>query len=275
MTLSELLSRSVDMLRDAGVDSPRLDAELIIVRSLAIPRYSFIADPKREVSPSEASACEPLLRRRAAREPLAYIVGVKEFYGLDFAVDGRVLVPRPETELLVETAVRLLPPKGRMLDLCTGSGAVAVAVAHERPDCSVTGSDISDEALEVARLNGERHAGGRVRFVKSDLFAAFTGERFDLVTANPPYINPDLEGTLQKELSFEPSIALYAPDSGGAIIRRIIQEVRAFLEPGGALVMETGFDQGGFVCELSRSSGGTCLIEKDLSGHDRCMIVRF
>ena len=275
MTLSELLSGSVDMLRKAGVENPRLDAELIIVHSLAIPRYSFIADPSKQISSADASACGPLLRRRALREPLAYIIGSREFYGLDFAVDERVLVPRPETELLVETALRLLPPRGVMLDLCTGSGAVAVAVAHERSDCSVTGSDISDAALAVARANGERLARGHVRFVKSDLFEAFVGERFDLVTANPPYIDPALEGSLQRELSFEPKLALYAPDSGSGIIRRIMQDAHRFLEPGGALAMEIGFDQGNFVRDLAMSAGAECRVEKDLSGHDRCMIVRF
>jgi release factor glutamine methyltransferase len=275
MTLSDFLAQSVDRLRNAGIDTPRLDAELIIVHALGLPRYSFISDPQKEIPSSAAAACEPFLRRRASREPLAYIFGTREFYGLDFAVDSRVLIPRPETELLVETAIALLPENGRMLDLCTGSGAVAAAVAHERPDCDVTGSDISSGALALAVENGTKLAAGRVRFVESDLFAAFAGETFDLVTANPPYISPDLEGTLQTELSFEPGIALYASGKGRAVIERIISEAAQFLRKGGALAMEIGFDQGDAVRALAHSAGGDCRIEKDLSGHDRVAIVKF
>ena len=275
MTLSMLLTRCVNELRDAGAANPRLDAELLIVHALKLPRHVFLADPNREISESAAASCAPLVARRAKREPLAYITGTREFYGLDFAVDSRVLIPRPETELLVEAALGLLPKNGSMLDICTGSGAVAVAVAHERPDCSVTGSDISGGALEVARKNGDALVQGRVRFVQSDLFAAFEGVRFDVVTANPPYIDPSLEASLQTELSFEPGLALYAPDAGREIIRRIVRDVKGVLVEGGALAMEIGFDQGEFVRGLAKDARAECRIGKDLAGHDRCMIVRF
>lgn len=275
MTLSSLLARSVETLRGAGAANPRLDAELLIVHALKLPRHIFLADPQREIDDAAASLCDPLIERRAKSEPLAYITGTKEFYGLDFAVDSRVLIPRPETELLVEAALELLPQNGSMLDICTGSGAVAVAAAHERADCSVTASDLSSGALEVARANGEALVKGRVRFVQSDLFSAFEGSRFDVVTANPPYIDPALEASLQAELSFEPGMALYAPDSGREIIRRIVRDVRGVLAPGGALAMEIGFDQGEFVRGLAADAGADCRVLKDLSGHDRCMILRF
>lgn len=274
MTISDLLSAMVGRLEKAGVDSPRLDAEIIITRALSVPRYSFIADPFLEVSPEKAAVCEALASRRIEREPVAYIFNEKEFYGLDFFVDRRVLIPRPETELLAETAIRLLPSGGRLLDLCTGSGAVAVTAAAERPDCEVTASDISSDAVDVARINSEKLAGGRVRVVQSDLFAAFPGMTFDGITANPPYIDPALSGKLQPELAYEPGIALYSDTEGRHLIERIVAEFRPFLEKTGFLAMEIGYDQGLRTQALALESGLKCRIEKDLAGHDRVAVIR-
>ena len=274
MTITGLLSSVVSRLEKAGVDSPRLDAEIIITRVLSIPRYSFISDPSMEISAESIAACETLVARRAAREPVAYILSEKEFYGLDFYVDKRVLIPRPETELLAEIALRLLPRGGRLLDLCTGSGAVAVAAASERPDCDVTASDISSDAVDVARINSEKLAGGNVRVVQSDLFAAFPGMMFDGITANPPYIDPALSGKLQPELAYEPGIALYSDAEGRHLIERIVAEFRPFLEKTGFLAMEIGYDQGLRTRALALESGLKCRIEKDLAGHDRVAVIR-
>jgi len=274
MTLSALLSDLVDRLSGAGVESARLDAECIIRHVCSFPRHVFIADPFREIAASDAAICLALSARRENKEPIAYILQEKEFYGLSFYVDRRVLIPRPDTELLVETALSLLPKGGRLLDICTGSGAVAAAVAYECPDCSVTASDISEDALAVATLNGERLVPGRITFVRSDLFAAFAGEQFDCITANPPYVSSELEGTLQPELSFEPGLALYAKDKGLVIIEEIIKQFPTFLKDGGALAMEIGFDQGDAVRAMALAAGAECSVMKDLSGNDRTAVLR-
>ena len=161
-----------------------------------------------------------------------------------------------------------------MLDICTGSGAVAVSVAYLRADLSVSASDVSIEAVETARANGERHAPGRIRFVQSDLFTAFAGERFDLITANPPYVDSKIAMTLQRELTFEPDIALYAPEKGMAIIEKILASVQEYLQPDGLLLMELGHDQGRAVCNSAAQQGMSCEIQKDYAGYDRIALVK-
>jgi len=207
--------------------------------------------------------------RRAKREPLAYITGIRGFYGLDFHVSPSVLIPRPDTELLVECASARARQNARVLDICTGSGAVAVAFKHIRPDCNVSASDISEEAVAVARLNADRLVGGNIRIVVSSLFEAFSGEQFDIITANPPYIDATLKGSLQKEIDCEPDIALYSTEKGLTIIEQILSTVKAYLADDGALYMEIGYDQGKAVAERCAEYSLLCRILKDYSGNDR------
>ena len=274
MTRGEILSRVADILRDAGIESHRLDAELIVAHALSCDRIKLITGRDAAVTSAESDLINKLTQRRREGEPSAYILGHREFYGLDFSVDSRVLIPRPETEMLVDLTINHAPKGGTFLDICTGSGAVAIAVKHARPDLSVTASDISTDALAVATFNANRLTGREsVRFLQSDVFDSIRGECYDIITANPPYISPSCDGALQKEISYEPRIALYSPDDGFSVIERIIAGFSALLQPGGKLFMEIGYDQGSRVLSRAEAYGVHAEIAKDLSGHDRVAVL--
>ena len=222
---------------------PRLEAQLLACEAARIKRSWLLAHDTDAVVPEAAMAVESLFARRRAGEPIAYILGVREFFGLDFAVTPEVLIPRPETELLVELARAHLPSGGRLLDVGTGSGAVAVSVAHLRPDAQVTACDVSAAALRVAAANARRHE-VRVEFVESDLLAALGGKRFHVIASNPPYVAAGDRHLSEGDLRFEPRLALEAGPDGLDVITRLAQGAREHLEPGGVLVLEHGHDQG-------------------------------
>jgi release factor glutamine methyltransferase len=215
----EALTASTDALRAAGIDEPRLDAELLLAEATGWDRARLAADPEAEIPPPAARRFGEMVRRRLRREPVAYILGRKGFRHLELAVDPRVLIPRPETEMLVELALELQP--GRVLDLGTGSGAIALAVAAELPDCAVTAVDNSAGALEVARANAERLGlADRVCFIEGSLPA---GEDFDLVLANLPYVAEADWSSLQPEVTeWEPREALLAGPDGLDAFRALI-----------------------------------------------------
>jgi release factor glutamine methyltransferase len=221
---------------------PPLEARILLCHALDLTRVQLIT--RSELVPDEAGRCRlaQLFSRRLQGEPIAYITGSREFYGLDFAVTPAVLIPRPETELLVELALERLPPKGSMLDLGTGSGAIAVAVAHSRADARIAALDASAAALEVARANALRH-GARVDFMQSDWYAALPPQRFDLIASNPPYIVAGDAHLAQGDLRFEPKDALTDHADGLSALRAIIQGANAYLAPGGWLLLEHGYDQ--------------------------------
>jgi release factor glutamine methyltransferase len=269
VTLRDIVFESEKILSSAGVDSPRLDAEILVSHALGIGRYRIIIDHLRVLEQEEVSSINALIARRVKREPVAYITGTREFYGLEFIVTPDVLIPRPDTELLVECALACAPPRSSVLDICSGSGAVAIAVKHSRDDLSVTGADISPEAVNIARKNSDKLVGGSVSFLVSDCFESFEGKNFDVITANPPYINPSIRGDLQREIGFEPDIALFSDDEGTVVIRRIVADFSRYLNPGGKLFMEIGYDQGGALLTLCGNAGHPCRILKDLSGNDR------
>jgi len=274
MTTGEILAHTAERLRGREIDSFRLDAELIIAHALECDRIRLITERDAAVSPENIDLINKLTERRENREPVAYILGSKEFYGLDFHVDSRVLIPRPETEMLVDLAKEYAPRGGSVLDICTGSGAVAVAVRHIRPDLSVSASDISADALVVAKGNAEKLTGkGSVSFIQSDVFDAFNEMRFDIITANPPYISPSCEGALQKEISYEPDVALFSPDEGFSVITRIIGGCALHLREHGRLFMEIGYDQGARVIDCALAHNVHAEIAKDLSGHDRVAVL--
>jgi release factor glutamine methyltransferase len=219
-----------------------------------------------------------LIARRAAREPLHYIVGHREFWGLRLEVTSAVLVPRPETELIVEAALALAPA-GRlftMIDACTGSGNVAIAIASERSNARVVATDISAAALEVARRNAARHGvEGRVIFVEADLFDGVPGP-VDLITANPPYVPKVSAPGLQPEVGrYEPGVALFGGDDGLEIVRRILRDAPPLIRPGGHLIFEFGFGQEVEVEALVAGSEGVSLIElkRDLQGIGRVAVA--
>ena len=224
ITYSELRRELVGMFADAGIASAAVDSDLLITELAGISRPELFLCAGEPVPAELERHIRELARRRANREPLQYLLGVAYFMDLELEVTPAVLIPRPETELLAEYAVKHLPEGGSMLDLGTGSGAIALAVAAERPDVRITAVDVSSDALEVARRNRVR-CGGEVRFLQSDLFSELPGERFDLVGANLPYVTQEEYPALEPEVRlFEPQLALTAPDGGFRLIERAARE---------------------------------------------------
>ncbi len=256
------------------VDAPRLTAELLLANLLQVPRVKLYMDLERPLTKDELATYRALIQRRLAGEPTQYLVGFKEFYGRRFDVDPRVLIPRSETELLVEAALRALPKDApsRALDLCTGSGCVAISIAAERPQASVWATDLMPGALELARANAARlGVDARVSFFQGDLLDAVPSDaRFDVIVSNPPYIRRgDLPG-LQREVQREPREALDGGDDGLDLLRRVIDGALPRLKAGGLLALEIGDDQGEAVRELlARAGYHDVRIEKDLARLDR------
>jgi release factor glutamine methyltransferase len=279
-TIAKVLRWAAEDLTRRGVnDSPRIDAELLLGHATGLDRVRLIVDGARPLTPDELTRFRELITRRRRSEPIAYILGEREFYGLRFNVNQHVLIPRPDTETLVSVALERTRARdmfGRALDVCTGSGCVAVAFALERPTWFMTGSDISNEALQVARKNALKlGALWNIDFRHSDLVADVGAERFDLITANPPYV-PDAEvPTLSPDIrNYEPSGALLGGPDGLAILRRLVKAAPACLAPGGVLALEVGAGQAervakglagyGFAdVERARDYGG---IERVVSG---------
>lgn len=247
--------------RARGIDNPRLDAELLLSHVLGATRIQLIVDSKRPLTAPELALVRDLVKRRRAREPIAYILGQREFYGRLFRVDRRVLVPRPDTEALVEVALarsRAVSMCMRALDLCTGSGCVAVTLARERPTATVYATDVSADALEVARDNAQRLGAYNVAFRRGDLYDALDAAdvRFDLITANPPYIPAGEIATLMPDVrDFEPRIALEGGADGLALLRRVVAGAPACLVPGGVLAVEVGAGGAVAVVDLFGTAG--------------------
>jgi release factor glutamine methyltransferase len=222
----------------------------------------------------EADALNALVARRQGGEPIAYIVGKREFFGLDFRVTGAVLIPRPDTELLVELALARLPENGSVLDMGTGSGAIAVAIAHTRLDARVSALDASAAALELARANADAN-GASVRFLHSDWYRGLQGERFDLIVSNPPYIAAGDVHLAQGDLRFEPVSALTDHGDGLSDLRKIIAGAGPHLAPGAWLLLEHGYDQAAQVRALL-AAGGYAQVQswRDLAGIERASGAR-
>ena len=238
----------------AGLPLDPLENRILLCHAVGITRVGLITQSERQLTGDEAARLSDLVGRRIAGEPIAYIVGQREFFGLPFRVTPAVLIPRPDTELIVELALERLPPRGRMLDMGTGSGAIAVSVAHTRPDAQVTALDVSEEALAVARSNASAN-GAQVRFVRSDWFAALAGETFALVVSNPPYIASGDAHLAQGDLRFEPVDALTDHADGLSDLRTIVAGALAYLAPGGWLLLEHGYDQAEAVRALLADAG--------------------
>ena len=272
-SLQALLAEGYARLAGAS-ETPRLDAELLLATLLGVARSSIIAFPDRLVSPSQASDFRRLLQRRADREPLAYITGRREFYSLELEVSPRVLVPRPETELLVEVLLERLQrdDSPEVLDLGTGSGALALAVKRERPRAQVWACDVSRAALRVAQRNAVRH-GLQVSFVRSDWFAALGPARFDFLLCNPPYV-PSADPHFDGPLRFEPRLALDGGPDGLDAIRAILRAAAAKMRPGARLLMEHGHDQHDAVSALALEHNyRVCAARSDLAGRARLIVL--
>ncbi|MCP5268338.1 MAG: peptide chain release factor N(5)-glutamine methyltransferase [Zoogloeaceae bacterium] len=250
---------------------PRLDARLLIQHLLGITHAQYLANPERTLTAEQVEAFMSLVLRRERGEPVAYLLGEKDFYSRTFRVTPDVLIPRPDTELIVTLALKRLKALAwpKVLDLGTGSGAIAVTLACEHPEASVTAVDVSPAALAVARSNAES-LGGKVSFVESDWFAALAGERYDVIVANPPYVAARDPHLLQDGLPFEPDLALTDGADGLSCIRRIIDSAPTFLVAEGVLLIEHGHDQAVAVRELlAAGSYANISTWQDLSGIDR------
>lgn len=258
--------------RVAASGLPSLDAQVLAAHALGIARTRLVTSGQRELSAAAAAQLEALFARRRAGEPVAYITGEREFYGLSFHVTPAVLIPRPETELLVDFALEKfgVSAHGRVLDLGTGSGCVAVAVAHARLGLEVTAVDASEQALAIACDNARRLAAPLVRFLHGDWFGPVAGRRFDAVLANPPYIPEGDPHLAQGDLRFEPRPALTAGRDGLAAIREIVSAAPCHLVPGGWLAFEHGYDQAERCRALLAQAGFAAVFSRaDLAGIER------
>lgn len=271
-SVREALDSAVVAIGASGSETPRLDAELLLAHALGVRRTDLFLDPDREVAGPPVRVFQDLVRRRAALgEPVAYLLGTRGFRHLELAVDPRVLVPRPETELLVEAALAL-PAGARVLDVGTGSGAVALALKHERPDLQVTGSDVSAAALAVARANRDR-LGLEVPLTEADLLDGL-GTEWDAILSNPPYVTEGERAALPRDVrDHEPAGALFAGPDGLDVLRRLLPAAAA--TEAVLVAVEHGEGQSAAVVALAREAGFPDLeAVRDLAGIDRVVIAR-
>lgn len=258
--------------RFAGIDTAALDAELLLAHVLGRSRTWLRAWPEHRLDPGQQDRYEALVMRRAAGEPVAYLLGRREFWSLELEVGPAVLIPRPETERLVEAVLEALRGREgpRILDLGTGSGCVALALARERPDATVVGVEASADALAVARRNAGRHGLHHVEFLQGDWLDPVGGAHFDAIVSNPPYVRSDDPHLRQGDVRFEPAAALDGGPDGLDAIRALAERAPSHLVPGGLLALEHGFDQAAAVAGLLRGRGlETITLHADAAGMDR------
>jgi release factor glutamine methyltransferase len=283
-TVQKMLGWMAQDFAALGLGSPRLDAELLLSHALGCDRVRLYMDMPRPLDAAELAAVRGLVVRRRKREPVAYILGRREFYLRWFEVTQDVLIPRPETELLVDRALEALPAgegaaEGRALDLCTGSGVIAISLALERPQLKVDATDVSDAALAVARRNAQTlGASERVQFFAGDLFAAVRGQegQYALIAANPPYVGEAEWPSLAPELAHEPRLALLAGPDGLDVLKRLCAQVADFLQPGGVALCELGSGQAETVRALLAADPRLMDVHthKDLAGIERIVQAR-
>ncbi|MDH4202462.1 MAG: peptide chain release factor N(5)-glutamine methyltransferase [Phycisphaerae bacterium] len=283
-TIKKLLEWVSGYFEDKGVDSPRLSAELLLCDVLGLERIQLYTLYDRVVQPAQLAQLRALVKRAGEHEPVAYLVGRCEFYSLPLTITPDCLIPRPETEGLVERCVHFLRNRERVqhvLDLCTGSGCIAAAIAKNVEDAQVVATDVSDAALKVAAENIEKlKLTEKVQLLCGDLFdpviEGLDAARFDLIVSNPPYVSEPEYAALDKNVKdYEPKDALLAGADGLDVYKRILEKVDDFLKPDGALMMEIGYAQGPAIRELLEASGvfRTITIEKDFANNDRIAVA--
>lgn len=280
-TYKDTLQLAVDLLKKRGIDSFQLDAEVMLAHVSAMTRLELFLHRHQIHSQEVFAAYMALVARRLCHEPVAYLTGVKEFFGHEFIVSPDCLIPRPDTEIIVEQCLRVLPHDAlddEIIELCTGSGAIVVALLKERPRLRARASDISSAALLIAKKNALCHdVAKRAVFVEGDLFSPHdASHKARLIVANPPYIRQTALSTLSASVrEYEPMIALDGKDAQGLYFyRRILQEAPAFLLPKGYLVLEIGFDQRDEILDLVGPLWQTAQIVKDLGQRDRCIVLQ-
>ena len=282
MTYRELYEKGKSALATAGIDEAELDARLLLEFVCGTDRNTLLVHGDRDVTPQEEADYIMLLHKRGSRYPLQQLTGVQNFMGLDFCVNEHVLIPRQDTEILVEEVLQNLHDGMHILDMCTGSGCILISLLHYSNNCTGVGADISAEALEVAKQNAARLLEGEIRsipdmdgvheieLIKSDLFENISGQ-FDIIVSNPPYIQTSVIDTLMPEVrDHEPRLALDGSEDGLLFYRKIVQESVIYLKQGGMLFFEIGYDQGEAVSQLMEQSGFLEVrVIKDYGGLDR------
>jgi len=277
-TIQRVLTWTGDFFKKRALDSPRLTAELLLAHALGCDRVKLYTDYDRPLNKEELATYRALVDRRARGEPTFYLLGAKEFFGRRFEIDARVLVPRPETELVAEAALERLPKDftGSVLDLCTGSGCLGLTLAAERPALKLVATDASGPALSLARANA-RTLGleARTELFEGDLFAPLADRRFAMIVANPPYLESATIATLAPEVQREPRLALDGGPDGLLLIRRIVADAPGHLAPQGFLILEIGEGQGAALLELFKAGGFVdASVRKDLAGLPRIGLAR-
>lgn len=274
MTYSEVCQR----LASAGIEAPLYETALLLEHFCGVRREEL---PFRKNEDFSSPGLESAVKKRAGRYPLQYILGEWSFCNESYAVGEGCLIPRSETELLVMRACELLPQRARFLDLCTGSGCIAVSVLKRRPDCNAVGVDISEEALSYASENARRNGvAGRVTFTEADILdpavpkKLFSDGGFAAILSNPPYIKCGAASGLEPELSFEPALALFGGEDGLLFYRAVVSGFLPYVMKGGFALFETGYDLGEDIRTLCAENGYECKVEKDLAGLDRLAYIR-
>lgn len=277
-TIREVLDWAADDFTRRGIESARLDAELLVAKALGIDRVGLYLDLNRPLLQEERSAIRPLVARRRGREPVAYILGYKDFYGRRFAVTPEVLIPRPDTETLIDHALRCIPfdAAWRVLDVGTGSGAIAVTIAAERPSAVVTATDVSASALAIAARNAAaHHVAARIRFEQADLV---TGEgKYDLILSNPPYVASSDLALIDPEVrEHEPRIALDGGEDGLQVVKRLLVAAEQVTEPGAQILIEVGLGQADKALDFaaSKTAWQPVASYRDLNRIDRVAHLR-
>jgi release factor glutamine methyltransferase len=273
--ISEMVSSAADRLEKAGIPSPVLDAEILVSHALYIERTRLHVDADRDLAPAEVDGIGRLIRRRTAFEPIAYIIGKKEFYSLEFLVNRNVLIPRPETELVVDLVIYYAVRNARVVDIGTGSGAIAISVKHSRQDLEVHATDVSSKALAVARKNATAILGrNKIRFHTGSFFKPLAGMQFQVIAVNPPYVDKGRIDSLQRDLRHEPEVALFSECEGTAAVDRIIGDARAYLPDDGWLILEIGDTMKNFVMEAGKKRGLHVSVMNDYSGLPRVAVMK-
>ena len=278
-TIADIIKSGEELLVEASVPDARRDSATLVGLAIGRDRAFLYSHPEYEPTGEEVGRIDEYLRRRADREPLQYIRGTQEFYGFEFEVTPDVLIPRPETEMLVERAVKILSEvkEPLILDIGTGTGCIPISILRCIPDAAGTAADISPEALAVAARNLERNGvAGRLKLVRSDLFAKIPPTNFDIIISNPPYVPEKDLAHLQPEVrDHEPHVALTDGSDGVSIIERIIKDSRHYLAPGGVLLIEMGFGQSERVLEMAIGNGWeSAEVVPDLQGIPRVLVAK-
>jgi len=279
MTVLEVLQSTTGYFQKRNIDSPRLNAEHLLAHVLSRKRMELYLDFERRLRESELAPLRELVKRRGSGEPLQHLLGTVEFCGRSFRCDNRALVPRPETEQLVELLISHFKPEtacSRMVDVGTGSGVIALTLAAEFPKAEIVGADISEEALMLARENAERLGlVDRIRFLRSNLLESVEPD-FDVIAANLPYVSTEDRQNLSREVLHDPEVALFAGARGDELVRQLIVQAPAWLRPGGMLALEVGIGQSEtLVAALAEKNYRDIFTEKDYSGVIRFLFARY